>query len=44
MKARYLAEKPGLLDAPPLSLSALTYLDSIKREQFVRTWRQIVSP
>ena len=44
MKARYMAEKPGLLSAPPLGLSALTYLDSIKREQFVRTWRQIVSP
>lgn len=44
MKARYLAEKPGLLNAPPLGLSALTYLDSIKREQFIRTWRQIVAP
>ena len=44
MKARYLAEKPGLLNSPPLGLSALTYLDWIKREQFVRTWRQIVAP
>ncbi|OAF12070.1 ABC transporter substrate-binding protein [Bradyrhizobium neotropicale] len=44
MKARYQAEKPGLLNAPALGLAALTYLDSIKREQFVRTWRQIVSP
>jgi ABC-type Fe3+ transport system substrate-binding protein len=44
MKARYLVEKPGLLNSPPLGLSALTYLDSIKREQFVRTWRQIVAP
>jgi len=44
MKARYLTEKPGLINAPPLGLSVLTYLDSIKREQFVRTWRQIVSP
>jgi ABC-type Fe3+ transport system substrate-binding protein len=44
MKARYLADRPGLLNSPPLGLSALTYLDSIKREQFVRTWRQIVAP
>ncbi|MBR0690175.1 ABC transporter substrate-binding protein [Bradyrhizobium manausense] len=44
MKARYVTEKPGLINAPPLGLSVLTYLDSIKREQFVRTWRQIVSP
>ena len=44
MKARYVAEKPGVLTFPPLGLPALTYLDVIKREQFVRTWRQIVSP
>lgn len=44
MKARYLAEKPGVLNSPQLGLSSLTYLDSIKREQFVRTWRRIVSP
>ena len=44
MKARYVAEKPGLLSFPILGLPALTYLDAIKREQFVRTWRQIVSP
>lgn len=44
MKARYVAEKPGLLSFPTLGLPALTYLDAIKREQFVRTWRQIVSP
>jgi two-component system sensor histidine kinase TctE len=44
MKVRYLAEKPGLLNFPALGLPALTYLDIIKREQFVRTWRQIVSP
>lgn len=44
MKARYVTEKPGLINAPPLGLSILAYLDSIKREQFVRTWRQIVSP
>ncbi|MFB9261736.1 ABC transporter substrate-binding protein [Bradyrhizobium erythrophlei] len=44
MKARYLAEKPGLLSFPTLGLPALTYLDVVKREQFVKTWRQIVSP
>jgi len=44
MKVRYVAEKPGLLTFPTLGLPALTYLDVIKREQFVRTWRQIVSP
>ncbi|SDO76162.1 two-component system, OmpR family, sensor histidine kinase TctE [Afipia sp. GAS231] len=44
MKVRYSAEKPGLLNSPTLGLPALTYLDIIKREQFVRTWRQIVSP
>ena len=44
MKARYVADKPGLLTFPTLGLPALTYLDVIKREQFVRTWRQIVSP
>ena len=44
MKARYVADKPGLLSFPALGLPALTYLDEIKREQFVKTWRQIVSP
>jgi hypothetical protein len=42
MKARYVADKPGLLSFPTLGLPALTYLDGIKREQFVRTWQQIV--
>jgi ABC-type Fe3+ transport system substrate-binding protein len=44
MKTRYVAEKPGLLNFPTLGLPALTYLDIIKREQFVKTWRKIVSP
>jgi two-component system sensor histidine kinase TctE len=44
MKARYVADKPGVLSFPTLGLPALTYLDLIKREQFVKTWRQIVSP
>jgi ABC-type Fe3+ transport system substrate-binding protein len=43
MKARYVAEKPGLLSFPTLGLPALTYLDIKKREQFVRTWQQIIS-
>jgi ABC-type Fe3+ transport system substrate-binding protein len=42
MKARYAVEKPGLLTFPTLGLPALTYLDSIKRKQFVRTWQKIV--
>lgn len=44
LKTRYVAEKPGLLNFPTLGLPALAYLDLVKREQFVRTWRQIVSP
>lgn len=44
MKARYLADKPGLLNFPTLGLPALTYLDAVKREQFVKTWQRIVSP
>ncbi len=44
MKVRYAADKPGVLSFPTLGLPALTYLDVIKREQFVRAWRQIVSP
>ncbi|UGY06138.1 ABC transporter substrate-binding protein [Bradyrhizobium quebecense] len=44
MKTRYVAEKPGLLNFPTLGLPALAYLDLVKREQFVKTWRQIVSP
>jgi ABC-type Fe3+ transport system substrate-binding protein len=44
MKARYVADKPGVLSFPTLGLPALTYLDLIKREQFVRAWQQIVSP
>ena len=44
MKARYVADKPGVLSFPTLGLSALTYLDVIKREQFVKAWQQIVSP
>jgi ABC-type Fe3+ transport system substrate-binding protein len=44
MKTRYVADKPGVLSFPTLGLPALTYLDLIKREQFVRTWQQIVSP
>jgi len=44
MKARFLTEKPGLLTFPPLGLPALAYLDVVRREQFVKTWRQIVSP
>jgi two-component system sensor histidine kinase TctE len=44
MKARYVADKPGVLSFPVLGLPALTYLDVIKREQFVKTWQQIVSP
>jgi two-component system sensor histidine kinase TctE len=44
MKARYLAEKPGVLNFPTLGLPALTYLDALTREQFVKTWQRIVSP
>lgn len=44
MKTRYLAERPGLLNFPTLGLPALTYLDAVKREQFVKTWQRIVSP
>jgi two-component system sensor histidine kinase TctE len=44
LKLRYVAEKPGLLSFPTLGLPALTYLDIKKREQFVRTWQQIVAP
>jgi two-component system sensor histidine kinase TctE len=44
MKTRYVADKPGVLSFPTLGLPALTYLDRIKREQFVKAWRQIVSP
>ena len=44
MKARYVVDKPGVLSFPTLGLPALTYLDVIKREQFVKAWRQIVSP
>jgi two-component system sensor histidine kinase TctE len=44
MKTRYLADKPGVLSFPTLGLPALTYLDLIKREQFVKAWQQIVSP
>jgi ABC-type Fe3+ transport system substrate-binding protein len=44
MKTRYVAEKPGVLSFPTLGLPALTYLDLIKREQFVKAWKQIVSP
>ena len=44
MKTRYVADKPGVLSFPTLGLSALTYLDVIKREQFVKAWQQIVSP
>lgn len=42
IKDRYSAEKPGLLSFPTLGLPSLTYLDAIKRKQFVRTWRKIV--
>jgi ABC-type Fe3+ transport system substrate-binding protein len=42
MKERYVAEKPGLLSFPALGLPSLTYLDAIKRRQFVRTWQKIV--
>jgi ABC-type Fe3+ transport system substrate-binding protein len=44
MKTRYIADKPGVLSFPTLGLPALTYLDILKREQFVRTWQKIVSP
>jgi ABC-type Fe3+ transport system substrate-binding protein len=44
MKTRYVADKPGVLSFPTLGLPALTYLDLIKREQFVRAWQRIVSP
>jgi ABC-type Fe3+ transport system substrate-binding protein len=44
MKARYVADKPGVLSFPTLGIPALTYLDVIKREQFVKAWRQIVAP
>lgn len=44
MRVRFLTEKPGLLSFPPLGLPALAYLDVVRREQFVKTWRQIVSP
>jgi ABC-type Fe3+ transport system substrate-binding protein len=44
IKVTYGVDKPGVLSFPTLGLPALTYLDFIKREQFVRAWRQIVSP
>jgi len=44
MKTRYVAEKPGVINVPALGPNLLASLDPIKREQFVRTWRQIVSP
>jgi hypothetical protein len=44
LKLRYVADKPGLLSFPTLGLPALTYLDVKKRDQFVRSWQQIVSP
>ncbi len=44
MKTRYAADKPGVLSFPTLGLPALTYLDLVKREQFVKAWQQIVSP
>jgi ABC-type Fe3+ transport system substrate-binding protein len=44
LKARYLTEQPGVLNFPTLGLPALTYLDAVKREQFVKTWQRIVSP
>jgi two-component system sensor histidine kinase TctE len=44
MKANYVADAPGVTHPPALGLNLLGYLDQIKREQFLRTWRQIVSP
>jgi two-component system sensor histidine kinase TctE len=44
MKTRYVADKPGVLSFPTLGLPALTYLDLLKREQFVRAWQKIVAP
>jgi ABC-type Fe3+ transport system substrate-binding protein len=44
MKTRYFADQPGVLSFPALGLSALTYLDILKREQFVKAWQKIVSP
>jgi two-component system sensor histidine kinase TctE len=44
MKAKYFADTPGVTHPPALGLNLLGYLDRIKREQFLRTWRQIVSP
>jgi hypothetical protein len=44
MKTRYVADKPGVISFPTLGLPALTYLDLLKREQFVRAWQKIVSP
>jgi two-component system sensor histidine kinase TctE len=44
MKAHYTADTPGVMHPPALGLNLLGYLDQIKRDQFLRTWRQIVSP
>jgi two-component system sensor histidine kinase TctE len=43
MKANYVADTPGVTHPPALGLNLLGYLDRIKREHFLRTWRQIVS-
>jgi ABC-type Fe3+ transport system substrate-binding protein len=44
MKAHYMAATPGVTHPPALGLNLLGYLDQIKRDQFLRTWRQMVSP
>jgi ABC-type Fe3+ transport system substrate-binding protein len=44
IKTRYVADRPGVLNFPTLGLPALTYLDLLKREQFVHAWQKIVSP
>jgi ABC-type Fe3+ transport system substrate-binding protein len=44
IRAHYANDRPGVFNIPALTLSALAYLDSIKRDQFIRTWRQIVAP
>jgi ABC-type Fe3+ transport system substrate-binding protein len=43
MRANYEVDAPGVMHPLALGLNLLGYLDQIKRDQFLRTWHQIVS-
>jgi two-component system sensor histidine kinase TctE len=43
MRANYAADTPGVMHPLALGLNLLGYLDQIKRDQFLRSWHQIVS-